>query len=112
MIDKIKDGKRFTIGAIDLFDFDPVNKRAGIGIMIIRGERKKGFASDALTLLIDYCFKTLRLHQVYCNIDITNQASYNLFLKHHFKVIGLKKDWLRVGNNWVDEYILQLIHSI
>jgi diamine N-acetyltransferase len=111
MIDKKENGKAETIGAIDLFDFDPVNKRAGIGIMIIRSERKKGFASEALSLLIDYCFNTLRLHQIYCNIDVTNLVSYNLFSKHHFKVIGIKKDWLLVGNKWTDEYMMQLIHS-
>ena len=55
-----------TIGTIDLFDFDANNKRAGIGILIGEtSERKKGFASEALQLLIDYCFDTLNLHQVY-----------------------------------------------
>ena len=34
--------KMITIGSIDLFDFDPVNKRAGIGIMIVKQEQKEG----------------------------------------------------------------------
>ena len=29
------------IGLIDLFDFDPINHRAGIGIVIINTQRKK-----------------------------------------------------------------------
>ncbi len=111
MIDRREGNKPETIGAIDLFDFDPVNKRAGIGIMVIGGERKKGYASEALTLLIEYCFNTLNLHQVYCNIDVLNLASYNLFIKHNFKVVGIKKDWLYTGKKWIDEYLLQLVHS-
>ena len=43
MIDVIEAAKKVkTIGSIDLFDFDPKNKRAGIGILIIKEEREKG----------------------------------------------------------------------
>ena len=110
MIDKIENGKKTTIGSIDLFDFDPTNKRAGIGIMIIKSERRKGYASESLKLLLDYCFQTLHLHQVYCNITDINTASLNLFKKHNFQIIGLKKNWLHIKDKWIDEYILQLIN--
>lgn len=110
MIDLVDEGKKITIGSIDLFDFDPVNKRAGIGIMIIEKERKKGFASEALFQMIHFCFNTLRLHQVYCNIAIDNKDSYSLFRKHNFELVGLKKDWLLSGKAWKDEYLLQRIN--
>jgi len=110
MIDKSDESKRkTTFGSIDLFDFDPANKRAGIGILIIKEERRKGFASIALNLLVGYCFNILQLHQVYCNITTDNVASLNLFKKHNFEIIGIKKDWLRIKGKWVDEYILQLV---
>jgi diamine N-acetyltransferase len=112
MIDKNEADKKVTIGGIDLFDFDPVNKRAGIGIMIIAQERKKGFASEALNQVIQYCFKTLLLHQLYCNIAIDNKDSYNLFRKHNFELVGLKKDWLIAGKGWKDEYLLQKINPM
>ncbi|MGD0341760.1 MAG: GNAT family N-acetyltransferase, partial [Bacteroidales bacterium] len=68
-------GKK-TIGTIDLFDFDPFHKRAGVGILIADdAERRKGYASMALKCLIDYCFKTLQLHQLYCNILANNCES-------------------------------------
>jgi diamine N-acetyltransferase len=111
MIDNIKPDKEKTIGSIDLFDFDPKNKRAGIGIMIIEGERNKGYASEALELMIEYCFEHIGLHQLYCNITADNEASLNVFRKHHFITVGLKKDWLSQGNKWLDEYTLQLINS-
>ncbi|MCD4683863.1 MAG: GNAT family N-acetyltransferase [Bacteroidales bacterium] len=110
MIDKIEKGNKTTIGSIDLFDFDPANKRAGIGILIIKNEQRKGYASESLKLLLDYCFKTLHLHQVYCNITDMNTASLNLFKKHDFQIIGLKKNWLHIKDKWIDEYILQLIY--
>lgn len=111
MIDKIGSKSKESIGSIDLFDFDPVQKRAGIGIMIVEQEREKGYASEALKILIDYCFGVLELHQVYCNISKNNSASVNLFTKAGFEITGLKKDWVNSQQGWVDEYFLQLIKS-
>ncbi|MCF8405689.1 MAG: GNAT family N-acetyltransferase [Bacteroidales bacterium] len=111
MIDKIVKGKQITIGSIDLFDFDPMNKRAGIGILITKEERRNGFASIALKQLIQYCFEVLQLHQLYCNISLDNEASLKLFRKFNFEIVGLKKDWIKAKENWIDEYFLQLIKT-
>lgn len=112
MIDKTRTNENVCIGAIDLFDFDPLNKRAGIGILIERTERNKGYASEALKLLIHYSFYTLELHQLYCNIEKSNDTSLKLFQEHGFNTIGLKKDWIRKKGQWADEYTLQLLSNI
>lgn len=112
MIDKLGKLERKTIGAIDLFDFDPANRRAGLGILIVKNERKKGFATEALTILMEYCFEVLHLHQLYCNISKDNEASLHLFHQLNFSTVGLKKEWLQVGSKWVDEYLLQKIKGI
>lgn len=99
-----------SIGTIDLFDFDPDHLRAGIGILIAdKSERKKGYASEALGVLIEYCFHSLNLHQLFCNIAPDNEASILLFQKHGFQITGIKKDWIRDSNKYKDELILQLI---
>ncbi len=106
----ICDADNKPVGCIDLFDFEPNHLRAGIGILIAdKEERRKGFASDALQLLIDYCFETLNLHQLYCNITIDNEASVLLFQKHGFLITGIKKQWIRDGAKYKDELMLQLI---
>lgn len=77
---------------IDIFDFDFHNKRAGIGILIKNSKyRHKGYGTEALKLLLDYCFEHLNLHQLYCNISEDNEASIKLFKHHEFEEIGLKK---------------------
>lgn len=111
MIDKLEGNKKTAIGNIDLFAFDPVNKRAGLGILIIKEERKKGYAAEAVGLLLDYCFEVLHLHQLYCNITTDNEASLKLFRKFNFEVIGVKKDWLHIRGKWVDEFLLQRIRG-
>jgi diamine N-acetyltransferase len=102
------DGK--TIGAIDLFDFEPFHSRAGIGILIHNYEdRSKGFASAALELLTGYCFTKLKIHQLYANIQTENKKSIKLFEKHGFNICGTKKDWLQTDSGWVDEVMMQLL---
>ena len=110
MIDLISEKK--TIGTIDIFDFDPFHKRAGIGILIAdEAERRKGYASMAIKCLTDYCFKTLQLHQLYCNILANNCESMDLFRKQGFVEIGVKKDWVKVSQGYVDEHMFQLINK-
>jgi len=111
MIDLHKADPVMTIGCIDMFDFDPINMRAGVGIMIVEEEREKGYASESLDLILDYSFNLLRLHQLYANVIAVNTASLELFKKKKFEVIGIKKEWIRMGDTWADEYILQLINQ-
>lgn len=108
MIDT-KENKK-TIGTIDLFDFDPFHQRAGVGILIAdESSRRKGYASMALKCLIDYCFNTLQLHQLYCNILSSNCESMELFKKLGFIETGIKKDWIKTSNGYLDEHFFQLI---
>ena len=108
MIDHIK--TKTTIGTIDIFDFDPFHKRAGLGILIADEKyRRKGYASMALKCLIDYCFETLLLHQLYCNILDNNCESIDLFVKLGFKEIGIKKDWIKTDTGFISEHMFQLV---
>jgi diamine N-acetyltransferase len=103
---------RSPIGLIDIFDFDPINKRAGIGILISDEQnRGLGYASEALELLIDYSFEVIGLHQLYCNILFDNPNSIRLFQKFGFEEIGVKKDWVFDGQNYKDELLYQLIRT-
>jgi diamine N-acetyltransferase len=110
MIDHISDN--VTIGTIDIFDFDPYHERAGLGILIANEEyRRKGYASMALKCLIDYCFKTLQLHQLYCNILSNNRESMDLFIKQGFTQTGIKKEWIKTSDGYLDEHTFQLVKS-
>ena len=100
------------IGLIDLFDFDPKNNRAGIGIVINESQnRNQGSGQEALSLLINYCFSKLNLHQLYANIGSNNEASSSLFTKFGFQKIGTKKDWNFHQGKYYDENLFQLINN-
>lgn len=101
-----------AIGLIDLFEFDPRNNRAGVGIVIqSKNNRKQNIGSEALELLIKYAFHNLNLHQLYANINVGNAASIALFTKFGFEKIGIKKDWVLLNNEYQDEAIFQLINK-
>ncbi|MFD1162488.1 GNAT family N-acetyltransferase [Hwangdonia seohaensis] len=101
-----------ALGLIDLFDFDFKNKRAGVGILIKDDtDRKKGYGSEALQLLVKYSFTHLGLHQLYCNISEENETSIKLFKTQGFKEVGLKKDWNYVSGSYKNEYLFQLINN-
>ena len=109
MIEHIADNA--TIGTIDIFDFDSFHKRAGVGILIANEDyRRKGFATMALKCLIGYCFGTLQLHQLFCNILANNCESMELFKKNGFVQSGIKKDWMKTPDGYLDEYLFQLIN--
>ena len=100
-----------AIGMIDLFDFNPQHQRAGIGILIHQKYQKNGFASEALQLLINYCFTHLKLHQLFANITADNTKSIALFKKHQFTKVGNKKDWIFTNGKFKDELLFQLINE-
>lgn len=98
-----------AVGFIDLFEFDPIHKRAGIGILI--GDvnaRQKGFAADALDVLIHYCQKKLQLRHLFCHILAENTASIKLFTNKNFKQNGIKTQWHWNGEKYEDELFFQL----
>lgn len=104
--------KNTPIGLIDLFDFDFHNSRVGVGILINdKDYRKRGFASESLETLINYCFKFLKINQLYCNILTDNQESISLFKKFGFTISGTKKSWVKTPEGYKDEYFLQLFNS-
>ncbi len=108
----LKNKSNKSIGTIDLFDFDPYHNRAGIGILIAdKTERRKGYASMSLELMIKYCFDFLGLNQLFCNIDTENKESLELFVSHGFEMVGIKKKWNKRGVDYFDECFLQLINK-
>lgn len=99
------------VGFIDIFDFDPKNRRAALGILIInRKNRNKGYGTEALELVCKYCFTHLGLHQVYANVGENNTSSKLLFQKTSFIHTATKKDWNLIDGEYKDEITYQRIN--
>lgn len=68
-----------TIGCIDLFDLDPRNRRAAIGMYIAPEHRGKGVGHEALKQLEAYAFDFLHLRCLYAVIATNNKACSALY---------------------------------
>ena len=106
----ICDSKGGAVGLIDLFDFDPKNHRAGLGIVVLeQKERNRGVGAEAIKLVMKYAFSTLGLRQLFANVIEDNQASIHLFKKLGFQEVGIKKDWIFGNGNYKNEILFQKI---
>ena len=98
-----------TVGIVDLVSFDPANRRAEVGIIIINDYRRQGYASATLREIADYARRILHLHQLYAYVDARNEASLALFRKAGFTAAALIPDWLLDGDDYHDAQLLQLV---
>ena len=102
-----------AVGLIDVFDLEPRDRRAAIGILIANPkDRKHGYGTESLKLLCNYCFTHLGLHQVYANVTEGNEESMRVFENNGFRKIGLKKDWTLFDGKFKDEWLYQLINNV
>lgn len=101
--------RKKPVGFIDLFDYDSINRRVGIGIVIFKRYRLRGMASKSLNLIENYLIKHVPIHQLYANILSSNVESINLFEKNSYKKVGIKKDWIYYNNQYKDELLYQKI---
>tara|TARA_R100000935_G_C2785872_1_gene143727 strand:- start:34 stop:564 length:531 start_codon:yes stop_codon:yes gene_type:complete len=101
------------IGLIDIFDLEPKDRRAALGILIVNNDhRGKGYGTEVLNLISSYCFTHLCLHQLHANVTVDNLASIKLFEKCDFSAVGIKKDWVLVNGKFKDEILYQLINNV
>ena len=103
-----------AIGCVDLYNYDPLNKRAAVGIMVTTEYRRQGFALamlKALEMQFSDIHGSTPLRQFYADIAVTNTASLALFKKAGYIECGHFKDWLLVKDKYVDSIRMQKIWS-
>jgi len=96
-----------TVGIADLVSFDPTNRRAEVGLIILNEQRRQGYGSSALLQLCHYARRVLHLHQLYAYVDIHNEASLRLFRKVGFTAAVRMPDWLYDGDQYHDAWLMQ-----
>lgn len=81
------------VGCVDLFDLDPRNRRAAIGIYIAPEYRTKGYGIQTLTELERYAFDFLHLRVLYAVIRVSNQPCIKIYEQAHFKPSSVLHGW-------------------
>ena len=98
-----------AVGAVDLFEFDPHHRHAGVGIIVAPPYRRQGYALDALLTLERYAKEVLMLHQLWCSAGADNKASLSLFAKAGYAECGRRREWILSTDGATDEVLMQKI---
>ncbi len=98
------------IGTVDLYDFDPHNRRVGVGVLIDPACQGNGIATEAMDLLKEYVFSFLKLHQLYVYVAENNDASRTLFARCGFETTGKLADWQVAVDGYRDVLVMQLLN--
>lgn len=81
------------MGCIDLFDFDPRNRKAAIGMYIAPYARGKGIGVQSVKLLEEYAFNFLHLRMLYAIIATTNIVCSNIYKKEGYEPSSILRAW-------------------
>ena len=91
---RLKDDRKL-IGDCGMHFIDDDFKQIEIGFSLSPPFHGKGYASEAVTCLIDYIFTTLKSHRVYGSCDPDNLSSIKLLTR-----IGMRKEAHLKGSLW------------
>ncbi len=98
------------IGNITLHLIDWRNRNAEIGIIIgDKRSRGKGYATEAISLVVDHAFNKLNLHKLYTGMISGNEASKRAFDKAGFKIEGTLREHFYLNGKYLDCYRLGLL---
>jgi diamine N-acetyltransferase len=103
-------GSEELIGLVDLFQFEPHHRRAGLGIIVRKDKQLKGIATDAVELMTQYAFRFLGLHQVFAQVPANNPGSRRLFENKGFTLSGTLREWMKDKDGFTDVLIYQLMN--
>jgi ribosomal-protein-alanine N-acetyltransferase len=88
-----ENGSLKIIGTIGLYEVNTRHQRAIWRIRLDPTQQGKGYAKEAINLMLDYGFNTLNLNKIISDSFADNTAIINLTLK-----LGFKQEGLLVGH--------------
>lgn len=99
------------VGMITLFNIDTKNQNCEIGIYISPEHQKKGYAREALNLLVSFCFYEMNMHKVYAKILSFNKPSVLLFESVGFKFEYAMKECFFTNGDFIDIAVYSIYRS-
>ena len=108
----IDNGSNELIGNCGFSDIDHINQTGEVGMFI--GDKKywnKGYGTEALTLLLDYGFKALNLHNISLRVYSFNERAIKAYEKTGFKITGKKREALLRGKERHDIIFMDILYD-
>lgn len=84
-LDLVIEYENIPVGLIGLIDIDKTNQKAEFYISMGRHDfKRKGIATKATKMLLEYSFEVLNLNKIYLNVDEENVPACRLYEKIGF----------------------------
>ena len=99
------------VGCCGAFDFDLESKNCSIYYQVLKEKRNKGYATESVSLISDYCFKKLGIHRIYAYITPGNIASIKVLEKNEFHVEGVLQDMEYYKGQYWDGILMAKINK-
>jgi len=99
-----------AIGRCLFFNVDAVNRTAMLGIVI--GEKDhwdQGYGQEAISLLLDYGFNLLNLHNVMLGTFSFNERAVRCYEKVGFKLIGRRREARIIAGEKYDLVLMDIL---
>ncbi|HTR42637.1 MAG TPA: GNAT family protein [Pseudomonadales bacterium] len=94
---------RRIVGSIGLFLIERNLFQSGCtGYMVGQPNARRGYATEALQLILRFAFRTLKLHRVEANIQPDNVPSLALVKRAGFRLEGYSPRFLKIQGKWRD----------
>lgn len=101
-----------AVGVAMLTDIDYKNGNAEVHIKLaVDNVRGKGYGTDALSAIVSYAFRELRLKCVYARVSLHNLASQGLFKKCGFEEEGILRYRLFKRGEYVNVMSFSVINE-
>ena len=101
-----KDGTK--IGSVGVY---PIGDLWEIGFTLIPGERRKGYGTEAVTMMVDYLFLSRDLVRIQATTDFRNTASQSLLEKVGFKREGVVRMSMFIHGEWRDMILYSILRN-
>ena len=99
------------VGALDLYDYDAIARKGGLGIVLNVEHRGQGVATAALRSFMNYLFGTLGMQMLYAVVPESNTPSKTLFETLDFQPSGTLKHWTFNDGQFENAILYQYLHS-
>lgn len=100
------------IGSIGLFNIKRgPSQTAMVGYSLDQEHNGKGYATEALRLIVDFAFDQLNLHRVEAEVMPSNIGSIKILERTGFHKEGIAKQNVRINGKWEDHQVLAILND-
>jgi len=82
-----------------------------IGCALVPGERRKGYGTEAVQIMVDYLFLTENIVRIQAVTNVKNVGFQRVLEKDGFKKEGTLRKALYVRGKWTDGYLYSILRE-